>query len=369
MYKEQCWSCREKRAVMVLFLFLLCVVCVIAEGCRVPQCKVKKPAGAICKMTKKDINLDKNRFFAKHGNMNLTTPWTDRAQKIRFNIGMKRKTGVITLMVHQGSLPWKYVAKIHHKKRKSQRSLSVLLTCLELPKQTVTVMLKLQLKNPLRRTIRHKRLDTKYKRGNTSIKQSYLSFTMDIDATKLRTKTTIIAEQPNRHRRTQRRMNKRRATFPTKMPEKCTVDLSAMTMTFSMTKPNESIGVEKCGVLNDDYDWILGTFNETAKIVTCVTKYTKSRKYYSRIFYNDRTGRKMSIPCTFEKETLDPSLNVQNDVAIPSVSVSSASSQSSDLGYAQRDQGHDSVDVTQTVVRIEFQVQRKRKGHRRIHKQ
>ena len=34
-----------------------------------------------------DINLDKNRFFAKHGNMNLTTPWTDRAQKIRFNIG------------------------------------------------------------------------------------------------------------------------------------------------------------------------------------------------------------------------------------------------------------------------------------------
>ena len=41
---------------------------------------------------------------------------------------------------------------------------------------------------------------------------------MDIDATKRRSKTTIIAEQPNRHRRTQRKMKKRRATFPTKMP-------------------------------------------------------------------------------------------------------------------------------------------------------
>ena len=94
----------------------------------------------------------------------------------------------------------------------------MLLTCLDLPKQTITVMLQLQ--NPFRRKIRHKRLDTKYKRGNTSIKQSYLSFTMDIDATKLRTKTTIIAEQPYRHRRTQRRMKKRRATFPSKMSGK-----------------------------------------------------------------------------------------------------------------------------------------------------
>lgn len=94
----------------------------------------------------------------------------------------------------------------------------MLLTCLDLPKQTITVML--QLKNPFRRKIWHNRLDTKYKRGNTSIKQSYLSFTMDIDATKLRTKTTIIAEQPYRHRRTQRRMNKRRATFPSKMSGK-----------------------------------------------------------------------------------------------------------------------------------------------------
>ena len=41
----------------------------------------------------------------------------------------------------------------------------------------------------------------------------------------------------------------------------------------------------------------------------------------------------MSIPCTFEKETLEPSLKGQNDVAIPSVSEPSASSQSSGNGY------------------------------------
>lgn len=52
-------------------------------------------------------------------------------------------------------------------------------------------------------------------------------------------------------------------------------------MTFSMKKPNESIGVEKCGVLNDDYDWILGTFNETAKVKPSFILFSREKIFYS----------------------------------------------------------------------------------------